>query len=168
VVPKYHSASMVVYIESLGGEDPLLKRLGNFLVVTTDDALGRALLVYTIALLAGLIAFAANATIEHFSPEYASELLAMVIGIAFGVITFIEVQAVQQRRRKVFEDVRVIASLNHNVRNALQSIQYAAHLSTSSEHLQIINESVRRIDDTLRELFPAIDADLTAEDRSQS
>ncbi len=146
----------------------MLKRLGNFLVETTDDALGRALLVYAIAFLAGVIAFAADATIEHFSPKYASELLAMVIGVAFGVITFVEVHAVQQRRRKVFEDLQVIASLNHNVRNALQSIQYAAHLSTSSEHLQIINESVRRIDDTLRELFPTLDGDPTTGTRAQS
>lgn len=141
----------------------MLKRLGNFLVETTDDALGRALLVYAIALLSGLIAFAADATIQRFSPKYASELLAVVIGTAFGIITFIEVQAVQQRRRKVFEDLQVVASLNHNVRNALQSIQYAAHLSASAENLQIINESVRRIDDTLRELFPAIDESETIE-----
>lgn len=146
----------------------MLKRLGNFLVETTDDALGRALLVYTIALLAGLIAFAADATVELISPKYASELLAIVIGTAFGIITFIEVQAVQQRRRKVFEDLQVVASLNHNVRNALQSIQYAAHLSTSAENLQIINDSVRRIDDTLRDLFPAIDDEATSRNRPQS
>ncbi len=137
----------------------MLKRLGNFLVETTDDALGRALLVYVIAFIAGCIAFAADATIEYFSPRYASELLAAVIGVAFGIITFIEVQAVQQRRRKVYEDLLIVASLNHNVRNALQSIQYAAHLSAPSEHLQIINDSVHRIDATLRELFPAIDED---------
>ena len=145
----------------------MLKRLGNFLVETTDDALGRALLVYSIALMAGIIAFSADSIIERFSPRYASELLAMVIGLAFGVITFIEVQAVQQRRRKVLEELQVIASLNHNVRNALQSIQYAAHLSTSSDHLHIINDSVRRIDDTLRELFPAIDEESPNRTRSQ-
>ncbi|MDT8066980.1 MAG: hypothetical protein ROO76_02315 [Terriglobia bacterium] len=137
----------------------MLKRLGNFLVETTDDSLGRAMLVYAIAIIAGAIAFAADATIEHFAPRYASELLAAVIGVAFGIITLVEVQAVQQRRQKVFEDLRVVASLNHNVRNALQSIQYAAHLSAPSEHLQIINESVHRIDETLRELFPAIDVE---------
>ena len=143
----------------------MLKRLGNFLVETTDDALGRALLVYSIALISGIIAFAANSVIQRFSPRYAGELLAVVIGLAFGIITFIEVQAVQQRRRKVFEYLRVVASLNHNVRNALQSIQYAAHLPTSSQNLHIINDSVRRIDETLRELFPAIDGKAGTEDR---
>jgi hypothetical protein len=136
-----------------------LKRLGNFLVETTDDALGRASLVFAIGLLAGTIAFAADSAVERLSPRYAGELLAIVVGVACGIITFIEVQAVQQRRRKVFEDLRVVASLNHNVRNALQSIRYATHLSTPSENLQIINDSVRRIDETLRELFPAIDQD---------
>jgi hypothetical protein len=154
VVSKYH----FVYLE-WQGEIPLLKRLGNFLVETTDDALGRALLVYAIGLLAGVIAFAADASIERLAPRFASELLGIVIGGAFGIITYIEVQAVQQRRRKVYEDLRVVASLNHNVRNALQSIQYAAHLSAPAEHLQIITDSVRRIDDTLRDLFPAIDED---------
>jgi hypothetical protein len=135
----------------------LLKRLGNFLVETTDDALGRALLVYAIALLAGLIVFAADFVVELLAPNHASEYLALIIGASFGIITFIEIQAVQQRRRKVFDDVRSVAALNHNVRNALQSIQYAAHLAPPSQHLEIINESVRRIDETLRDLFPAID-----------
>jgi hypothetical protein len=117
----------------------LLKRLGNFLVESTDDALGRALLVYAITLLAGLVAFAADFMIETIAPRHASEYLALVIGVAFGIITFIEVQAVQQRRKKVYDDVRTVAALNHNVRNALQSIQYAAHLAPPSEHLQIIN-----------------------------
>jgi len=137
----------------------LLRRLGNFLVETTDDALGRALLVYSIGLLAGIIAFDADAAIENFAPRHASELLAIIIGVAFAIITLVEVQAVQVRRRKVYDELRVIASLNHNVRNALQSIQYAAHLSTPSEHMQIINESVRRIDETLRDLFPAMSED---------
>lgn len=142
----------------------MLKRLGNFLVETTDDALGRALLVYAIALIAGCIAYAADRLAESLSPGNASVLLAIVIGIVFGIITFIEVQAVQQRRRKVYDELRIVASLNHNVRNALQSIQYAAHLSTPSENLQIIKDSVRRIDETLRELFPAMEQ--TPGDRS--
>ncbi len=143
----------------------MLKRVGNFLVETTDDALGRALLVYAIALISGVIAFAADATIEWFSPRYARELLAMVIGVAFGIITFIEVQAVRQRRQKVFQDLQTVVSLNHNVRNALQSIQYAAHLSLPSENLHIINDSVRRIDETLRELFPTIDQETPSGNR---
>ncbi|HEX6880917.1 MAG TPA: hypothetical protein VF135_11175 [Terriglobales bacterium] len=133
----------------------MLKRLGNFLVETTDDALGRALLVYSIAIIAGFVAFGADFIVERLSPVHSSELLAVVIGAVFGIITFIEVQAVQHRRRKVYDDVQTVAALNHNVRNALQSIQYAAHLSAPSEHLQIINESVRRIDETLRNLYPA-------------
>lgn len=143
----------------------MLKRLGNFLVRTTDDALGRALLVYAIALIAGCIAFATDTLVVRFYPRYASELLAVVIGIAFGIITLIEVQAVQQRRRKVYEELRTVAALNHNVRNALQSIQYAAHLSVPSENLQIINHSVRRIDETLRELFPTMESNSTSGNR---
>ena len=135
----------------------MLKRLGNFLVESTDDALGRALLVYAIGLLAGLVAFAADFVIETIAPSHASEYLALVVAISFSIITFVEVQAVQQRRKKVYYDVRTVAALNHNVRNALQSIQYAAHLAPPSEHLQIINESVRRIDETLKDLFPAMD-----------
>ena len=137
----------------------MLQRLGYFLVESSDDALGRALLVYAVGLLAGIVAFAADFLIEHIAPSHASEYVALVIGIAFSIITFIEVQAVQQRRKKVFDDIRTVAALNHNVRNALQSIQYAAHLAQPSEHLDIIKESVRRIDETLKSLFPAIDED---------
>jgi hypothetical protein len=148
-------------------EAPLLKRLGNFLVESTDDALGRALLVYAIGLFAGLVAFAADFAIETIAPSHASEYLALVIGVSFCIITFIEVQAVQQRRKKVYDEIRTVAALNHNVRNALQSIQYAAHLSQPSEHLQIINESVRRIDETLKDLFPAMHTEPTLAPKSR-
>jgi hypothetical protein len=48
--------------------------------------------------------------------------------------------------------------LNHNVRNALQTIVYANQADADEQHKMIV-DSVDRIDRTLRELFPAMNVD---------
>jgi hypothetical protein len=50
-------------------------------------------------------------------------------------------------------EVSKIAELNHQVRNALQSIRYAAHLGTEGEYVAVIEENVKRIDLVLKDLI---------------
>jgi len=59
---------------------------------------------------------------------------------------------------KVVDDLRRIAQLNHEVRNALQVIVYGEYESaaTPTEHRTAILGSVEQIDKTLRQLFPVI------------
>lgn len=47
--------------------------------------------------------------------------------------SYAEVRAVNARRQRLVREVSKIAELNHQVRNALQSIRYAAHLGTESK-----------------------------------
>jgi hypothetical protein len=137
----------------------MLDRLGRFLVEITDAPSGRISLILILALLAGVFEWTIHDLIQYFAPEpnIARILDSSTIAFLIAAITWIEIQAVQQRRRKVLEDMRVVSELNHHVRNALQVIQYASRVPEAKQQVQIIDESVERIDATLKELFPTID-----------
>jgi hypothetical protein len=78
------------------------------------------------------------------------------LGLILGAIAWFEARALRERRHRVLAEVQKVGDLNHHVRNALTAIQYAAHLPPTSEHVRIINESVSRIDETLKQLFPGV------------
>jgi hypothetical protein len=138
---------------------PLLDRLGTFLVEISDTRRGRVLLVLAIAAIASTIEYLLHIAIVTFIPnEHLGRILdSLTIGIVIGIITIIEINAVQQRRNKVMDDMRVVRELNHHVRNALQIISYAARVPETKQQVAIIDESIARIDSTLKELFPTID-----------
>jgi hypothetical protein len=73
-----------------------------------------------------------------------------------AVVGWVEAEATRTRRLRVLEDVVKVAELNHHVRNALQAIQYATHMPAGIEQIHIIDDGVKRIDDTLRHLFPVV------------
>jgi hypothetical protein len=75
----------------------------------------------------------------------------IAIGIAAGIVVF----AYEQRRhRAILNKVRVIAAMNHHVRNALQAISYAPY-TEQEKQIHLIGESVQRIQWALREILPA-------------
>jgi hypothetical protein len=138
---------------------PLLDRLGTFLVEVSDTRRGRILLVLAIAAIASTIEYILHIAIFTYVPhEGLGRLLdSLTIGLVVAIITIIEIKAVQKRRTKVMEDMRVVRELNHHVRNALQIISYAARVPETKQQVAIIDESVARIDSTLKALFPTID-----------
>jgi hypothetical protein len=135
----------------------MLARLGNFLVEMTDTRRGRILFVSIVSCIAGLLEYFVHRIIDYFVDPAALVIVLDSLTIAFVIaaLTTIEIQAVQQRRRKVNDDVRIVRELNHHVRNALQIIQYASRLPEERRQVEIIDESVARIDTTLKELFPS-------------
>ena len=58
----------------------------------------------------------------------------------------------------ILEKMRVIAEMNHHVRNALQPIMYSPYLKEQAEQVRIIQEGTRRIEWALREVLPGEDA----------
>jgi hypothetical protein len=137
----------------------LLDRLGTFLVEISDTRRGRVSLVLAIAAIASVIEYLLHIAVLAFVPHVGLGRIvnSVTIGIVIAIITAIEIKAVQQRRSKVFEDMRVVRELNHHVRNALQIISYAVRVSETKEQVAIIDESIARIDSTLKDLFPQID-----------
>ena len=82
-----------------------------------------------------------------FNPESLDDI---IVGVMAAVIAF----AYEQRRyRATMDKVRVIASMNHHVRNALQAISYAPY-AEQEKQMQMIREAVARIQWALREILP--------------
>lgn len=132
--------------------------LGHWLVRLTDSTFHKTGFVVTVGLIVGVIATIVHVWLESLLPNYfVPELSSIVIvGTIVALVTYIEISAVQTRRKRLIDEMRVIAELNHRVRNSLQTIAYAAHVPTR-EQVEIIDECVEKIDGTLHDLFPVLD-----------
>jgi hypothetical protein len=77
-------------------------------------------------------------------------------GMAAGWLFFQFAESQRNKHELIQERMRTIAELNHHIRNALQVIKYAGGLQTSldASQLQLINDSVKRIEWALREVLP--------------
>ena len=92
------------------------------------------------------------------SPQAQTGIESVLLCCAAALAPFLLLIAARERRRLVVDDLRRIAQLNHEVRNALQVIVYGEYESaaTPTEHRTAILGSVEQIDTTLRQLFPVI------------
>lgn len=57
------------------------------------------------------------------------------------------------RRHGIIDRLRMIAELNHQVRNALDVIQLSAHLTKDRQAIALIDSSVAKIDHALRDVL---------------
>ena len=75
----------------------------------------------------------------------------LLIGILAGCLVF----AYELHQHKtILRQMRVIAEMNHHVRNALQAILYSPYVNQQAEQIKIIQESTQRIQWALREVLP--------------
>jgi len=75
----------------------------------------------------------------------------IVSGIVTGLIAFFYEK---QHHKSVVRNIRMIAAMNHHVRNALQSILYVPYSPTQADQMKVIQASVERIQWALREILP--------------
>jgi len=75
----------------------------------------------------------------------------IVSGIVTGLIAFFYET---QHHKNVVRNLRMIAAMNHHVRNALQSILYVPYSPTQADQMKVIQASVERIQWALREILP--------------
>lgn len=74
----------------------------------------------------------------------------LVLGLLAGLVVF----AYEQRRYKsILEKIAVVSAMNHHVRNALQAISYAPY-TEQAKQIQLIQQSVARIQWALQEVLP--------------
>jgi len=75
----------------------------------------------------------------------------LLIGILAGTTVF----AYERHQHKlVLARIRMIADMNHHIRNALQPILYSPFLKEEAEQIRLIQEGTRRIEWALREVLP--------------
>ena len=75
-------------------------------------------------------------------------------GIAAGLIYFQITRIERERRATTQQRLRTIAEMNHHIRNALQVIAYASAATDKTRSMELISQSVERIEWALREVLP--------------
>lgn len=75
----------------------------------------------------------------------------LLVGIAAGFLVF---AYELHRHNAMLRQVRVIAEMNHHVRNALQPILYSPYLKEQAEQIRIVKEGIDRIQWALKEVLP--------------
>jgi hypothetical protein len=78
------------------------------------------------------------------------------VGILAAVLTFLLEERAERRHRMVEERLRVIAEMNHHIRNALQVIVLHAATGANEKALEDMKGSVNRIQWALREVLPGL------------
>lgn len=75
-------------------------------------------------------------------------------GLVAGGLFFQLGRYERERRKVVRARLRVIAEMNHHIRNALQIITYVASSQQQEDSVELIRNSVERIEWSLREVLP--------------
>lgn len=103
----------------------------------------------------GFVLFVLGAMMQTLLEKYGfTGLGGYVDDLLLGVIAGLVVFAYEQRRYKEIRNkIAMIAAMNHHVRNALQAISYAPY-TEQAKQIQLIQQSVNRIQWALREVLP--------------
>ena len=134
----------------------MLYEIGTFLVELTESKTGVFIFGVASGLISAAVVLGTTHVLQNSHVGSVTMLVALSVGLTTAILGWIEAAATRSRRLRVFEDVAKVAELNHQVRNALQAIQYATHMPAGIEQIEMIDDGVKRIDQTLRHLFPAV------------
>ena len=136
-------------------EGLMIFELGQWLVRRTETRFQRTLFTISMGLLAAIFEAVLDTWLSaHAGRDWRLALDAGSVGLLVAAVTYVEIVAVQVRRKRISVELHTVSELNHNVRNALQAISYAIRLPETNNQVEIIENCVRRIDTTLRDLFP--------------
>jgi hypothetical protein len=78
----------------------------------------------------------------------------LISGSLVGILLLVLLVSGDRARHEQRKRLKLIAEMNHHVRNALQIIYSSAACSSDKRHLDQISSSVDRIDWALREILP--------------
>jgi hypothetical protein len=78
----------------------------------------------------------------------------LLVGLVAAVLVYTSAVFADRKERAIAGRVKVIAEMNHHVRNALQVIVYHASSREDEKEIAAITESVKRISWALREILP--------------
>ncbi len=107
-----------------------------------------------ISVLLGVIISVTGSTLEAILDNHAIIAFESLDDIVIGIFAALVVFYYEQRRyRAMMDKVRIIAAMNHHVRNALQAISYSPY-TEQEKQLKLVSESVNRIEWALREILP--------------
>jgi hypothetical protein len=83
----------------------------------------------------------------------------VLVGAVAAILVYILAGFEDRKRKAVAERLKVIADLNHHIRNALQVIAYHSSFKEDKESIAVIDDAVKRIAWALREVLPQLPAE---------
>jgi hypothetical protein len=123
----------------------------------TEDPRSRDLLIFAIvAIVVGAIGMGFDQLLVK-EGVHRLDIIALsngLTGIAAGLLYFQVTRIDRERRAATQERLRTIADMNHHIRNALQVISYASTTADKAQSMELIGQSVERIEWALREVLP--------------
>jgi hypothetical protein len=90
---------------------------------------------------------------DHFLTKLSSNKIFLVADDFGWVVLFYE----RRRRRYLEARLKIIAEMNHHVRNALQVLSYTTMRQEDEKVRNMMHESMMRIDWALRQVLPSDD-----------
>src|SRR5262249_36224623 len=108
-----------------------------------------------VSFLLGLIMFLLGVLLENTLDRAGIRgWTALVDDLLIGMIAGLLVFAYELHRyNAILRRLRVIAEMNHHVRNALQPILYSPYMKEQAQQIQVIQEGTQRIQWALREVL---------------
>lgn len=80
--------------------------------------------------------------------------IALVDDLFIGIVAGLLVFAYELHRyNAILRHLRVIAEMNHHVRNALQPMLYSPYMNEQAERIRVIQQGTQRIEWALREVL---------------
>jgi two-component sensor histidine kinase len=118
--------------------------------------------IFLMSLVAALTVFAIGTGLdlllihEHDTRLMIVEASDALGGLVAGGLSFRLLQYERERRVRLRQRIAVIADMNHHVRNALQVISFTAYTTADKEQLEVVKESMERIQWALKEVLPKL------------
>ncbi len=111
----------------------MCNRFEKSMQVLAGSHLRIGFVVLLFGLSAGLLEFGVHTAVMRASasPRMQAMTDAAAVGFAAALVPLFVLLAARERHRKLLDDLRKIAQLNHHVRNALQTILYSEYLPAS-------------------------------------
>jgi signal transduction histidine kinase len=78
----------------------------------------------------------------------------VLAGVVVGLLLYRVMEHAYRRRAAVIARLEMIASLNHQIRNALHVISLSAYTTQNKKAIEVIGESMERIQRALRDILP--------------
>jgi hypothetical protein len=107
----------------------------------------------------GVVEYIAHTTLvrAHLPRNLPSAVDAAIIALMAALLVYTLLRQWRLRRAMVVRELNTVAELNHQVRNALQTIVYSQYVQQQDQARAVL-ESVDRIAKTLNEVFPDMGA----------
>lgn len=110
----------------------------------------------------GLVVLFSGAALDVLVQHHHSTLVSAIApsdgiaGLVAGALFYRILLYERERRQAIRRRLEIIAEINHHIRNALYVISLSTHSSQDKEVVKLIEDSLRRIDWTLKEILPRL------------